>query len=47
VVLRAVLINPLTDGAVLKEIVDTHNRIGLALWREFSGAYERVVNWSH
>jgi len=47
VVLRAVLINPLTDGAVLKEIVDTHNRIGLALWTEFSGAYERVVNWSH
>jgi len=47
VVLRAVLINPLTDGAVLKEIVDTHNRIGLALWTEFSGAYERVVNSSH
>ena len=47
VVLRAVLINPLTDGAVLKEIVDTHNRIGLALWTEFSGAYQRVVNLSH
>jgi len=47
VVLRAVLINPLTDGAVLKEIVDTHNRIGQALWTEFSGAYQRVLNSSH
>jgi glutamate decarboxylase len=47
VVLRAVMINPLTDGVVLKEIVETHNRIGLALWREFSGAYQRVVNSSH
>jgi glutamate decarboxylase len=47
VVLRAVLINPLTDGAVLKEIVDTHNRIGQALWQEFSGAYQRVVNLLH
>ena len=46
VVLRSVLINPLTDGAVLNEIVDTHNRIGLALWTEFSGAYARVINWS-
>jgi hypothetical protein len=27
--------------------VDTHNRIGLALWTEFSGAYQRVINWSH
>jgi putative pyridoxal-dependent aspartate 1-decarboxylase len=47
VVLRAVLINPLTDGAVLEEIVDTHNRIGLALWTEFSVAYQRVANSSH
>ena len=46
VVLRAVLINPLTDGAVLKEIVDTHNRIGQGLWAEFSGAYQRVFNSS-
>ena len=44
VVLRAVLINPLTDGAVLKEIVDTHNRIGLASWAEFTAAYQRVVS---
>ncbi len=47
VVLRAVLVNPLTDGAVLKEIVETHNRIGLALWTEFSGPYQRVVTLSH
>jgi len=44
VVLRAVLINPLTDGAVLKEIVDTQNRIGLDLWAEFHAAYERILN---
>jgi glutamate decarboxylase len=44
VVLRAVLINPLTDGAVLKEIVDTQNRIGLDLWDEFKGAYQRAIN---
>jgi len=44
VVLRAVLINPLTDGTVLKEIVDTQNRIGLALWSEFKVAYQRIVN---
>jgi glutamate decarboxylase len=47
VVLRAVLINPLTDGAVLKEIVDTQNRIGLALWSEFKVAYQRIVNLPH
>jgi len=46
VVLRAVLINPLTDGAVLNEIVETQNRIGLALWAEFNGAYERILNAS-
>jgi len=47
VVLRSVLINPLTDGVVLKEIVGTHNRIGLSLWTEFSAAYQRVVNLLH
>jgi hypothetical protein len=47
VVLRAVLINPLTDGTVLKEIVGTQNRIGLTLWSEFNGAYQRVVNLPH
>lgn len=44
VVLRAVLINPLTDETVLKEIMETQNRIGLALWSEFNGAYQRIVN---
>jgi hypothetical protein len=42
-VLRAVLINPLTDGTILKEIVDTQNRIGLTLWSEFKAAYQRIV----
>jgi hypothetical protein len=30
-------------GALLREIVDTQNRIGLALWKEFSAAYQRVL----
>lgn len=47
VVLRAVLINPLTDGTVLKKSVGTQNRIGLTLWSEFNGAYQRVVNLPH
>jgi len=47
VVLRAVLINPLTDGAILREIVDTQNRIGQALWSDFKVAYQRVVNFQH
>jgi glutamate decarboxylase len=43
VVLRAVLINPLTDRKILKEIVDTQNLIGLQLWKEFQPAYQRIV----
>lgn len=43
VVLRAVLINPLTDKQILKEIVDTQNRIGLKIWHEFEAAYRRMV----
>ncbi len=42
VVLRAVLINPLTDKKVLDEIVETQNRIGLRIWREFKSAYIRI-----
>jgi glutamate decarboxylase len=42
-VLRAVLINPLTDGHVLKEIIDIQNRIGLAIWKDFEPAYERTI----
>lgn len=42
VVLRAVLINPLTDIEVLDEVVDTQNRIGLELWKEFRSAYRRI-----
>ena len=42
VVLRAVLINPLTDRHILKEIVDTQNRIGLEIWEAFEPAYRRI-----
>ena len=35
--------HPVQPSAVLKEIVDTQNRIGLALWKEFSAAYQRVL----
>ncbi|MDY6881225.1 MAG: aminotransferase class V-fold PLP-dependent enzyme [Desulfatiglans sp.] len=43
VVLRAVLINPLTDRKILQEIVDTQNRIGLQLWKDFEPASRRIV----
>ena len=42
VVLRAVLVNPLTDENVLNEIVSTQNRIGLELWSEFKEAYKKI-----
>lgn len=42
VVLRAVVVNPLTHTEILKEIVDTQNRLGLAIWRDFVPAYERI-----
>jgi len=42
VVLRAVLINPLTEKEVLDEIKDTQNRIGLEIWNEFKPAYNRI-----
>jgi glutamate decarboxylase len=43
VVLRAVLSNPLTDKDVLKEVVDTQNRIGMGLWSEFEAAYRKIA----
>ena len=43
VVLRAVLMNPLTDGRVLDEIVDTQNRIGLQIWNGFEQAYKKMI----
>ncbi len=43
VVLRAVLVNPLTDKAILQEIVDTQNRIGREIWKEFNAAYQRIL----
>ncbi|MCD6294255.1 MAG: aminotransferase class V-fold PLP-dependent enzyme, partial [Deltaproteobacteria bacterium] len=44
VVLRAVLMNPLINRKVLKEIVDTQNRIGLNLWKDFDPAYRKIIN---
>ena len=44
VVLRAVLINPLINRKVLEEIVETQNRIGLQLWKEFEPAYRKIIN---
>ncbi len=43
VVLRAVLINPLTEKIVLDEIKETQNRIGIEIWREFEPAYKRIT----
>ena len=42
VVLRAVLINPLINRQILKEIVATQNRIGMQIWEEFEPVYRRV-----
>lgn len=43
VVLRAILINPLTEREVLDEIKDTQNRIGMEIWKEFEPAYNKIV----
>ena len=43
VVLRAVLANPLTDKDILKEVVDTQNRIGMEIWSEFETAYRKIA----
>jgi glutamate decarboxylase len=42
VVLRAVLVNPLTNRDILHEIVQIQNRIGLKIWEEFEPAYKRI-----
>ncbi|MDP6180041.1 MAG: hypothetical protein QGG48_09140, partial [Desulfatiglandales bacterium] len=44
VVLRAVLVNPLTDRGILEEIVETQNRLGMGIWGEFKSAYQRILN---
>ena len=43
-VLRACLINPLTDRGILEEIVETQNRLGLELWPDFEPAYRKVLH---
>ena len=47
VVLRAVLINPLTDEKVLDEIVETQNRIGHQIWTEFESSYKKIRDESY
>ncbi len=47
VVLRAVLTNPLTDRDILKEIVETQNRIGGELWPEFESAIRKATRIAH
>ncbi len=42
VVLRAVMINPLTTRQILGEIVETQNRIGLRIWKEFEPVFQRL-----
>jgi hypothetical protein len=42
-VLRAVLINPLTETPVLREIAETQTRLGLEIWKDFEPAYERLL----
>jgi putative pyridoxal-dependent aspartate 1-decarboxylase len=42
VVLRAVLINPLTNRKILEEIVTTQNLIGMQIWQEFEPVYNRL-----
>lgn len=42
VVLRAVVVNPLTNAEILKEIVETQNRLGMQLWAEFEPVYLRI-----
>lgn len=42
VVLRAVLINPLTTPEILQEIIETQNRIARRLWKDFKSAYSRI-----
>lgn len=43
VVLRAVLINPLTNREILEEIVSTQNRIGIQIWEEFEPVFHRMA----
>ncbi|MFO8090073.1 MAG: pyridoxal-dependent decarboxylase [Desulfatiglandaceae bacterium] len=42
VVLRAVLINPLTTDEILAEILQTHERIGLELWKMFAAPCRKI-----
>lgn len=43
VVLRAVLINPLTNDHILDEILEIQKRIGLQIWQGFEPAYQKIL----
>ncbi|MBN1276500.1 MAG: aminotransferase class V-fold PLP-dependent enzyme [Deltaproteobacteria bacterium] len=43
VVLRAVLINPLTSEHILDEILEIQKRIGLQIWQGFEPAYQKIL----
>lgn len=43
VVLRAVLINPLTNDHILDEILKIQKRIGLQIWQGFEPAYQKIL----
>ncbi|MFC1821129.1 aminotransferase class V-fold PLP-dependent enzyme [Thermodesulfobacteriota bacterium] len=44
VVLRAILVNPLTDETTLEEILATQNRLGLDIWPEFENALKKIIH---
>jgi glutamate decarboxylase len=43
VVLRAVLVNPLTTRKTLGKIVSTQHRIGCQLWKDFAPVYRKML----
>jgi glutamate decarboxylase len=47
VVLRAVLINPLTNHQIIDEIVAMQERIGKGLWKAFEPDYRRIAGESN
>ncbi len=42
VVLRAITINPLTTPAILQEIIDEQNKLGLKIYNDFKNRLSRV-----
>jgi len=42
VVLRAITVNPLTTKAILQEIIDEHNKLGLKIYNDFKNRLSRI-----